>query len=49
MKRFTEGCEEPEDDPSSGWLSTALNLETTVKVHKSVSTDHQTTLKLSKD
>jgi hypothetical protein len=46
FKRFKEGCEEPEDDPNSGWLSTALNLETIAKVHKPVSTDHQANLKL---
>jgi hypothetical protein len=46
FKRFREGCEELEDDPSSVWASTALNLETVAKGHKPVSTDHQTTLTL---
>jgi hypothetical protein len=46
FKRLRQRCEEPEDDPNSGWPSTAFHPETIVKVHKPVFTDDQMNLKL---
>jgi hypothetical protein len=46
FKRLRWRCEEPENDPNSGWPSTAFHLEIIVKVHKPVSTGDQTNLKL---
>jgi hypothetical protein len=46
FKRYREGCEEHEDEPSSRLLSTAENLEEVAKLCKLVARDHQMPLKL---